>query len=369
MDIQTRRRVLCVVALVAATASAAIVVRRRGVRSQRWVSWVALCNFVEAFKQISDVTLDISRGAREYICGETRDIPPSLERSLTLVSSEPVSQVISSLVAKLSTQSSGPSIVDTLVNASLSDRGQNLLALVASVSTTRAMAMLSSILQEHSKAAQSGPNAFDRALLWLESPSAHSFVSRCLAVFVSSGVTTFCDVTTGVNTYDEMLQAASKPEHLHALRSLTSTFCQSTVRAIAQNLSHDAAASTVALKPQQENGTSGSMKRRAASKGNSLHSMPSIGGPGASHSFHVQAGQAIVMACASADVRRVCVESAREGCAGAVQAAFQHLGDSTFVKRVTTPTFQNAAVAGLMLWLLLLPIVLLYLLSSAAIAP
>jgi hypothetical protein len=346
MLIATRRRWVWGAAFVLVVAAGTAAAKERAKR-KRWQTWAAICNYIEAFQKLSNITVDIARGVKAYTSGETDEVPPVLVHSLGLISSRPFTSAVSSFINGSAPAAQGTGVMDAVVDASLSDRGQNLLALVAAVSTTRAAKVFCSYLQQQSEAASGSSDLYDKAIQWLQHPAAQRLISRCVVDFVSSGTTAYCQATLHINPYEQILEAASKPEHLRVLSSLTSTFCQSTVRALACSANSGEEA---ALAPAHAHRNGVIDKAALQQHGNS--------GCQDGQSGFLWARE-LVVACNSAGVRQIFAESARAGSMGAVQAACEQLGESRLARGTASYHLQELFVAGAVLWWVLLPLVLI----------
>jgi hypothetical protein len=449
---QSRRRpvVIWTLAVCAASAAALAISKQRSWR-RRWHAWAAAVNFMESFKIASEVALDVTTNTKAYLNGSVAEPPFALVRSLELLSSKPVANALEQLTKHILPPSDGPTIVDTLVEASLTERGQSLIALVASICTTRAVQVLTRWAERNAKAANIQPSSENdhcgKFASWLSGPQGHALISRCITEFVSTGVTSYCRATNHINPYDQVLQAASKPEHLKALRALTATFCETSVRACADlcqphpsghnchfppsptpkngiihppvRFNHRIHLPKPARSPQislactpedarslcrcKEHGFSRNLHITLQSATSSVdmdHTPSSTASPptnhercstqqqpleplchtnhltveptlGVAHALQPQLNPswlaALTAASASADVRRLCAEAAHAGCAGAVQAAVDCFSDVASTNRLLDERMRRLLVFGVVLWSLVLPLMLFYMLTCCVV--
>lgn len=372
-----RRRVAWCFAVAVAAASTGLLVHRRKARNvQHWDSWQAICNFIAAFKQVSDVAVDVSHGAHEYITGQSADIPHSLMRSLELASSQPVARAIRRLAGQDGASPPRPGILDTVLQAAMTERGQNLLALVVSVSTTRFMAALTATYEP---SAPGSPTFLARLISWSETPGGHALIVRVVNEFVATGTAVYCTQTADMNPYDLMLKAAAKPEHLVVLKSLTSAFCYATVHAIKS--SPPVRADVQQMSPKPRNGTltklhappalplEPSTLRNGRLTRTCSEPHRAVNGVAHTSSSQAQLPAMLLAACESDGVRQMCAGIAREGCAGAVQAGCEHLAGSEFARGLASQRTQRVLLMGVVLWSLLLPLFVLYVMTSVLIVP
>lgn len=382
---EQRRAVAWTVAL-AAVAGAAVVVARR---QKRWQAWSAACNFIQSAKHVSDVTLELSRDTKAYLAGAADAPPRGIVRAVELLSSEPVLSRLQAAAQRAA--SAGPSVVQSVLDASLSERGQSLLALVASVSTARAVQALTAWLDAQPRGAGSAADSqpVQQLTAWLARPEAQALVSRCITDFVSAGTATYCEATIHINPYEQMLEAAARPEHLRVLRALTATACSSSVQALASACGqHGATAEPGCVTPApQTNGHAAALALEDSALGagrpfllaaeplvkNGSNGKHEYNGGAAHHADATQVAPApgwldvALAACRSGDVRRLCAEAAHAGAAGAVQAAADSFGASALGQRLADRRVQRLLVSGLVLWSLLLPLFVLHVLSAAVV--
>ena len=384
MQSNKRRRLLLGAAAALAAAGCAYVWQtRRG--TKRWQAWAALCNYIETLKHVSDVSVDLARGVKAYIEGTQDEVPACLVHTLSLLSSQPVIEAVSGAVKLAMPESNCSSYTEQLLDATFSERGENLLALIASVSTQRAVSVLCAYLrQQSSSSACQGADVADKMLAWLERPAAQQLLSRCLQSFVSAGIGKYCAETIHINSYDQLLEAASKPEHLRTLNTLTATACATGMRALVSGSDSDdigsSAGSNVdgaivqqgsAARSAHINGTRNSngcsmhhdahAERLACSNG---HAKRCEHSSKQDHGLSWTAG--IMAMCKSADVRSVCVAAAGAGSAGAVDAICVRMLGSGKVENVVQQRLRLALWASVLLWGMVLPLMLVWVLLQNA---
>ena len=348
-----------------ACVACAFVVERRRRKAQRWQSWAAICNYIEAFRHASDITVDVARGIKAYIAGDTAEVPRSLVQALQLAASKPVVQAVTQAAGNAS-QDHGSSTVSAIIDATLSERGQNLLALVASVSTTRAASIMCAQLAQSGSA---GNGSHDRAITWLSTPAAQQLISRSIVDFVTAGVGRYCTDTIHINPYEQMLQAASQPRHARVLQELAHTACSASVTAYMQSGSSGRTASGEAGTENHGStcaildGTAQIQHIAADSK--QVHADRCNGK--AQQCLHntKQSGsdswmQSWATACRQPAFREMCAASAQRASTGAMQAVFAECKQSGMGRAVSQPYIKLMIAAGLVLWLIVLPIVLVY---------
>lgn len=368
----TRRKRLVWSAAIVAVLACAVVAERRRRRAKKWQTWAAICNYLEAFRHASDITVDMARGIKAYIAGDTAEVPRSLVQALQLAASRPVVQAVTQSAASGESDSHSKSALSSVIDGALSDRGQNLLALVASVSTTRAASILCAQL---AKSSGSSKGSYERALAWLASPAAQQLLSRCVVDFVTAGVGQYCAATIHINPYQQMLEAAAQPQHARVLQQLTRAACYASVQAYMQA---DGSSDDSHTSAHQGDVTlRGGIGRDAnsalctSSDGALLQPHPHVaaatngkavnGDAAAQHSSGIDSWmQSWAAACMQPAFRDVCVASAQSASAGAIQALCHECKDTRVAQALTHPYVRHVAVAGLVLWMVVLPLALLY---------
>lgn len=326
---------------------------------RRWTVWKAYSDTLESWRSIASTLRLLTQDLSEFVHARgAEDCPDSIKRVLTLVSSPEcigaLSRVLDGLTARTTEQ---PAVIDKILEAALSDRGQNLVGIAVGMSTTKAVqALCQAVPQVRANSHGHGQAEHHSVLAWLSTPAAQTLVRRCVATFASTGVATYCDKTAGEDVYGDMMQALAKPSHLEAVQSLASTVCHTSVTAAAQSMRRPAAVS---------NGENGAAKKQAH-----LGPRQGLPGTGEGHAAIPQhVGQPMrrawteefIHVCSSPDVRQTVADAARASCAGAVEA-----GMATISQQLSQSRHAQLIATVLLSWLLLLP---LWLLHASAISP
>lgn len=235
---QQRRRWLCVIAGLLAVylawrrwhgnRSPYAALSRRGRLSQ-------LYDIAKHVSDIVSVTSEVGallvRDAQRFLTSDAEEVPRSMKQGLKLLTSVETLCAVSKLAGSAFPSSSGPSALDKVIQATLSDKGQNLVSLVVAASSARMADAFSNALMEAScrQSDMRGPSSLEIALNWLSSQDGQRLLSGCMTAFVSEGMRVYCDKTAGLNTYEDFFQAASRPEHLKVLRTVTESMCKACV--------------------------------------------------------------------------------------------------------------------------------------------
>lgn len=317
---------------------------------RRWTVWKAYSDTLESWRTIASTLRLLTQDLSDYVHARSTDeCPESIKRLFKLGSSPECIDAMSRVVDGLAARTAGqPSMMDSLIEAALSDRGQNLVGIVVGMSTTKAVQAIAQAVAQRRVSTAQPATEHHAVLAWLSSPAAQSLVCRSIATFVSTGVATYCDKTAGDDVYGEMMHALAKPRHLEAVRSLASTVCHTSITAAVQSIRSPAGI---------RNGTNGADKQQAHPDANWGHR--GQGEAGLVQRIERPAPHAwtneIIHACSVPDVRQTVAQAARAGCAGAVEASISNIGQQLASSRHT-----HLIATVLLSWLLLLPLWLLH---------
>lgn len=345
----TYRRARIVFGIVCLGTLAWVAVKKYQDRSfyRRWTVWRSYSDTLESWRSIASALRLLSEDFNSVVHGQsTEDCPESVRRVLALASSPACIEALSKAIGGLAAQTRRePAIIDKVLEAALSDRGQNLVGIVVGMSTTRAVQAVTQAMAR-ANAERGQPICEQHPFMtWLASPAAQSLVCRSVATFVSTGVATYCDKTAGEDVYGDMLQALAQPRHLEAVQSLASTVCRTSVTAAVHSMrsSREPVSHSNGVSKAHPD-TNGSQMRQGE----------------AQPQRRPQAGQstwseAMIHACSYPDVRQTVAQAARAGCAGAVEA-----GLSTVTQQLASSRHAHLIATVLLSWLLLLPLWLLH---------
>jgi len=225
------------IALLLAAAAALHVAWRYRARRPQWPLLqrlaATLSSAHRALALASDIGALLLADAHSYLSADADELPRSFKQCLKLLASAPVHEALASVGRSLLANqgTSGPGVVDKLIEASLSPRGQSLITLCVSRGCSDVAGALADRLCSEDERAAAQPAALDRVLGWLATPAGRALVDTAVTAFVSRGVAVYCDKTAGANTYDDLFASLTKAEHLRTLQALTQTFCSTSVLA------------------------------------------------------------------------------------------------------------------------------------------
>ena len=196
-------------------------------RFQRLVDVV--CSPYRLLAQAADTFSTVLEDTQAFLKTDTDELPRFLTQSIKAVSSAEMHEALLGYMRTFaSIESSGPSFVDKVIEACLSNRGQNLILQCVS----RGVSDFVEIVADRCMVPVSNqPSTLDGLLHWLGTPVGQLVTKNSISTFVRHGMEVYCDKTTGGNVYDDLLVTMSKAEHLRTMQALTKTFCNAAISA------------------------------------------------------------------------------------------------------------------------------------------
>ncbi|KAL6783871.1 hypothetical protein ACKKBG_A03825 [Auxenochlorella protothecoides x Auxenochlorella symbiontica] len=198
----------------------------------------------------SDLTGCLVRDVRDYLGSEDdAALPPRLRQLAALLQSPEVGAATSHTVAAIwagvqdgsssGKESMGPDLLDRILAAVMSEKGQSLVSLAVALGARNLAAGACEARRAAPGAspadpcaAPADPDALDRVLSWLGSAGGQRAARRMLGTLAAAGVGVYCDRTLDINVFDQLLAAlASRAEHMGVARACISTMARETVRA------------------------------------------------------------------------------------------------------------------------------------------
>ncbi|KAG2444810.1 hypothetical protein HXX76_001552 [Chlamydomonas incerta] len=212
-----------------------------------------LTNYSNAASTLAETASLVSTDLRSFLTSDSSEVPQSLRQLNKLLQSaelqETVTTVTSSVVKGVSRAlpaglgsaagSDGPPLVDTIIEAVLSERGRGLVGMAVGVATRNATQAVCEFMERRMEAAASaaaangGSVGIKEVLDVLTSEHGEKLLTLLLTKSIRTAVTSYVDATTGYNLYDDMLASMVKQEHRDALTDvlsrLTASFCKEVV--------------------------------------------------------------------------------------------------------------------------------------------
>eukprot|EP00198_Chlamydomonas_reinhardtii_P000754 XP_001690089.1 predicted protein [Chlamydomonas reinhardtii] len=248
-----------------------------------------LTNYSNAASTLAETASLVSTDLRSFLTSDSSEVPQSLRQLNKLLQSaeiqETVTTVTSSVVKGVSRAlpaglgsaagSEGPPLVDTIIEAVLSERGRGLVGMAVGVATRNATHAVCEFMERRMEAAASAASAnggsvgIKEVLDVLTSEHGEKLLTLLLTKSIRTAVTSYVDATTGYNLYDDMLASIAKQEHRDALTDvlsrLTASFCKEVV------ISYRRATAAAAAQGAGGTGTSGMPGNAPAGKHHQQH--------------------------------------------------------------------------------------------------
>ncbi|KAG2493144.1 hypothetical protein HYH03_008568 [Edaphochlamys debaryana] len=212
-------------------------------------------NYSSAASTLAETAAIVSADIRTFLTSDQEELPQSLRQLNKLLQSrelqETVMTVTSSVVRGVAAATvggdgqamagpPGPPLVNTVIEAVLSERGRGLVGMAVGVATRNATVAVCEFLERRMDAAASGtagglPGGIGvkDVLDLLTSENGEKLLTLLLTKSIRTAVTSYVDATTGYNMYDDVLASIAKQEHRDALTDIltrmTASFCREAV--------------------------------------------------------------------------------------------------------------------------------------------
>ncbi|PNH03222.1 Protein PHLOEM PROTEIN 2-LIKE A10 [Tetrabaena socialis] len=217
-----------------------------------------LSNYTDAASCLAETAALVSTDLRAFLASDSGELPQSLRQLNKLLQSSELQATVATVTASVVRGASsalaapGPSgsgspsrpLVDTLIEAVLSERGQGLVGMAVGVATRNASTAVCEFLERRLAAASAASSGSEGGggggvasardvLALLSSEPGEKLLTLLLTKSIRAAVTSYVESTTGYNVYDDMLSSISRPEHRDALTEVlsrvTASFCRELV--------------------------------------------------------------------------------------------------------------------------------------------
>jgi hypothetical protein len=213
----------------------------------------ALANYGEGCAAASATFAAVLRDLNGYLQSDKDEVPQSIRQLAKLFQAQEVQASlragVSTLVAGVTEQLAagsrdgdalrGPSAIDKVIEAVLSERGRSLVGLAVSVASRNCTAVFCDAVQSiyrqaaEGGSAPAGPSATAELLAFLASERGERLLSVIVTDTVRNGVGVYVDKTAGVNYYNDLFSSLADPAHKQAvtevLVAVTKVFCRESV--------------------------------------------------------------------------------------------------------------------------------------------
>ncbi|GIL74574.1 hypothetical protein Vretimale_2254 [Volvox reticuliferus] len=204
-------------------------------------------NYSLAASTLAETAALVSGDLRVFLTSDSSELPQSLRQLNKLLQApelqETVSTVTASVVRGVSKATGGllnpdaPPLLDTIIEAVLSERGRGLIGMAVGVAMRNSTAAVCEFIERRMEAASSTGQAASLGMKdildLLSSEQGEKVLTMLLTQSIRTAVTSYVDATTGYNLYNDMLSSLVKQEHRDALTDLLSrisaSFCREAV--------------------------------------------------------------------------------------------------------------------------------------------
>lgn len=192
-----------------------------------------LANFGEAFGSLSASAALVANDLNTFLNSDAEDLPRSIKQLNKLLQSQDVQDTIttaatsvakgvSHATASTSGADAGPSMLDKVLEAVLSDRGRSLVGMAVGLATKNITTTFCDYLERRQQqhmgdmdhmehGAGSGPSpAFSAVISLLASDQGERIMSLLITKSIRTAVSTYVDATMSHNFYEDMMVSISK---------------------------------------------------------------------------------------------------------------------------------------------------------------
>ena len=214
----------------------------RNARKQVQDASKSMADCAQALSSASDTVALITSDLRSFLSSNTDTVPQSLRQLNKLLQTpelhDTLQATVSSMVRGLSDATSsgssdGPSSLDVILEAILSDRGRSLVGMAVGIVSKNGTTAFCDFLQAStlSTAGDQAPaSMMSEALTLLASDKGERVLSLLVTKSVKSAVSTYVDSTAGVNMYEDIFSSLRPQEHRDAVTEIMSrivgVFCK-----------------------------------------------------------------------------------------------------------------------------------------------
>ncbi|EFJ49982.1 hypothetical protein VOLCADRAFT_89328 [Volvox carteri f. nagariensis] len=205
-------------------------------------------NYSTAASTIAETAALVSGDLQAFLTSDSSELPQSLRQLNKLFQAselqETVSTFTASVVRGVAKATGGPQspnappLVDTIIEAVLSERGRGLIGMAVGVAMRNSTTAVCEFIERRMESATlssgsvSGLGVKD-ILDLLASDQGEKVLTMLLTHSIRTAVTSYVDATAGYNLYNDMLASLVKQEHRDALTDLLSrisaSFCREAV--------------------------------------------------------------------------------------------------------------------------------------------
>lgn len=270
-----------------------------------------LANYASTATCLGEAAALVSSDLRAFLASDADDVPRSLRQLNKLLQAPELHETLSTSVASVvrgversgvlqpsmaATSGSSASLVDTMLEALLSERGRGLVGVAVGVATRNATSALCEFYERRmaeeaaaSGAASAGGVGLNSVLDLLGTEQGERLMSLLITKSIRTAVSTYVESTAGYNVYNDVLASITKQDQRDAVTDvmtrITAAFCRELAAAY-RRASSSAPNGRPAANAQQQQHAGGAAAASSAadlaSSSLALAALAAVGGTGGS---------------------------------------------------------------------------------------
>ncbi|GLC45605.1 hypothetical protein PLESTB_001784800 [Pleodorina starrii] len=323
-------------------------------------------NYSEAASTLAETAALVSEDLRQFLSSDAAELPQSLRQLNKLLQApelqETVSTVTASVVRGAMKATGGdrspdaPPLVDTIIEAVLSERGRGLIGMAVGVAMRNSTTALCEFIERRMEAATAASGGaaslgVKDILDLLASDQGERLLTMLLTHSIRTAVTSYVDATSGYNLYNDMLASLVKQEHRDALTDLLSRISASFCREAVLSYRRGAAMASVgggavASSSSSSHAVNHAVSKHAAAVAVAANSTTSLQtGPVA---CSLSSGAAAAATAASPEAASASTEGCRTGALPAVKSNSQLAGSQNARPSATSQLHKQHSLGGML---------------------
>lgn len=203
----------------------------------------SLNKYKSAVDKGGDIVQTILTDLYEYVLQDESDVPPSIQRLAKLAQSKEVTTATSSTVRAAidgflgkegqqeGSSTNGVSALDKVLEALLSDRGQNLVSVALSMAAKNVVSSYIDAQSHDNNGQERGQGGIDALFLFLSHPRGQALAVRCIAACANSAMKAYMEKAMDINYYDQLFTTMVKPNHVDMVKECITISIQAAVSA------------------------------------------------------------------------------------------------------------------------------------------
>ena len=205
----------------------------------------SLQKYKSAVDKGGDIVQTVLTDLYEYVLHDENDVPLSVQRLAKLAQSKEVTTAtrstvraaVEGLLGKDQDEESGEptshgkSALDKVLEALLSDKGQNLVSVALGMAARNVVSSYIEAQESNAPNSDRKQGGMDALFLFLSHPRGQELAVRCIAACANSAMKAYMEKAIDVNYYDQLFSAMVKPNHVDMVKECISISIQAAVSA------------------------------------------------------------------------------------------------------------------------------------------